>query len=176
MPKQESGDVAESWIVGISKPNREAWGAENIQRQGYEAYFPRFQETIVNKDRQVVERIRCLFPRYVFVKTDGHWHFLLSTFGMVGVVLKGEVPATMPGKEIKKLRKRENKSGLIVLPPKPLPTRFTKGQRLRVTHGPFSGLSAICQVDNASERVRVLLQFLGASRGMFLPRDAVVAA
>jgi transcriptional antiterminator RfaH len=163
------------WIVGISKPQREDWAALNIQRQGFDAYIPKFTEEVVRK-QQVTTRTCCLFPRYVFVRTDGHWYFLLSTFGMQGVVLKGEIPAVMPDDEIEKLRERENSMGLITLPPKPEPARFARGQRLKVTYGPMSGLSGICQGDNAKERVRVLLQFLGRKSSALIARDALIAA
>ena len=166
----------DSWIVAISKTGKETWGAANVQRQGFETYFPRFIEPFVNRNKQIEHRIRSLFPRYVFVRTDGRWYFLLSTFGLIGVVLKGEVPAIMPDEEIARMKARENANGLIELPPPPLPPRYGRGQRLKITYGPFSGKAGICQGDNANERVHVLLEFLGARRSVLIARDALQAA
>ncbi|HVX91573.1 MAG TPA: transcriptional activator RfaH, partial [Candidatus Paceibacterota bacterium] len=69
-------------------------------------------------------------------------------------------PATVPARELDRLRARENERGVVVLDPEPV-FPFSDGDLVRVTEGPFTGLSGIYQCDEAHTRVRVLLEYLG---------------
>ena len=165
------------WIVAISKPHQEAWAARNVQAQGFDAYYPKFEEEYLTKTKRLATRIRTVFPRYLFVRTSGPWYFLLSTFGVSSIVFEGEnCPATMPDDQVDYLREREDALGLVKLPPKPKPTPFSRGQRLRVTYGPMQGLTGICQGDSARERVTVLMNMLGSPRSVVMQRGALEAA
>lgn len=163
------------WLVAITKPQNEVWAAQNAERQDCHTYLPRFQETTVVRGKKL-DRIRCLFPRYLFVETpDLRWRFLLGTFGLVGVVLKGDEPAVMPVEEIERMKAKENKLGLIVLPPRPKDPGFTKGQRVRVLYGPLIGYEGVCQQDSAGERVKILLDFLGRKSSVLVTRSHLQA-
>jgi transcriptional antiterminator RfaH len=167
------------WLVGITQPNKEHWAKTNIERQGFESYLPCFRETYVWRGR-VTQRDACLFPRYIFVKSEGPWLFLRNTFGMSGVVHFGTCPITMPETGIRELKSRES-MGLIQLPErlasrlKPM-TRYRKGQNVQVAYGPFTGYKGICMGDKAKARVWVLFRYLGGETRVLVARDALVAA
>jgi len=164
------------WIVAKTQAGREAWAGLNIERQGYSYYLPVFSEIVLDKRRQKVEKTRCLFPRYIFVETDGCWHFLTGTFGVTGVLLEaeGEGPATVPKKVIDQLRARQDSEGRVILPE--APKRFLFGQKVTVTEGPFSGHIGIYQGATVQQRKKVLLDLLGRRTQILIQGDALAAA
>ena len=170
---------AMKWIVGVSKHAQESWAVENIQKQGYDAYYPQYEEEYIKskKTKEIGKRVRSLFPRYVFIRTDGPWYFLENTFGMSGVVPGDNgFPAIMPDWAIDDMKAREDSFGLVKLPEQPQEEPFRCGQRLKVIYGPMQGFIGICQRDNAKDRVRVLLDFLGQRSSFDVARTALVAS
>lgn len=151
----------EGWLVARTRFAQERWACENIRRQAAEPYLPMILEQRLTNHRIMLQE-RCLFPGYVFVKTNGQWRFLLNTFGLLGVILSGAKPAVVAEKEISALRARENSAGYVVLPARASPpSRFSPGQRVRVAGGALSGYSGIYAGAGAKARQRVLLEFLG---------------
>jgi transcription antitermination factor NusG len=65
---------------------------------------------------------------------------LLGTFGVIDLIRSGEIPAKVREDEIDRMRRQENRDGVIVLPL----TRYQPGERVRVTRGPFATTSASC--------------------------------
>ena len=178
------------WLVGITQPNQELVAKRAVERQGHETYLPRFAERYISRrDRRVRTRVTCLFPRYLFVWSDGHWRFLQETFGMSGVVrTSDEFPVEMPDAGIQQLRSQEERvlvegveHRLIRLPDeladrfKPVRT-FARGRRLLVKCGPMHGLTGVCASDSGKARVAVLLSYLGRQTSVLIPRDALEAA
>lgn len=161
--------VGNSWFVAQTKSLREQWAADNIIRQGYTAYIPKTAVTTVERGRKC-EKVRCLFPGYLFVQTDGTWRFLTGTFGVANVIMQGQQPATMPDTAIAQLKARENANGLITLP-KPVERRFKPGDTIRVSEGAFSGFEGIWEGDAAPERVKILLQILGRKTRVLIGED-----
>lgn len=163
------------WVVGVSKPQRELWGKENIERQGYETYLPRFMEPVSRRGK-ISTKITCLFPRYIFVRVDGPWHFLMSTYGMTGVVLAGQQPAVVPEAEIEALKAREH-SGLVELPPPaPVGPQFKSGDKAKITQGSFTGVEGVVQGMKSHDRVSLLLDFLGEKRPVLVERAQLAAS
>jgi transcriptional antiterminator RfaH len=154
-----------SWLVVRTQPNREGWAGENIKRQGYSYYLPRFKEIVfVKQMRRHVSRVRALFPSYLFVNTDGPWRWLTGTFGVSTLIFNGECPAEVSARIIDDLRSREDEEGLVVLPGDPRlkrRSRFTPGEIVKATEGPFIGFTGIHQGTEAHERERILLDLLG---------------
>ena len=154
-----------SWLVVRTQPNREAWAGENITRQGYSYYLPKFKETVFAKSvRRNVTRVRALFPSYLFVSTDGPWRWLTGTFGVSTLIFNGDTPATVSSRIINDLKAREDEEGLVILPGDPRlkrQSRFTPGQLVKATEGPFIGFTGIHQGTPAQERECILLDLLG---------------
>jgi transcriptional antiterminator RfaH len=81
-------------------------------------------------------------------------------------------PARVPDGVIADLKGRET-DGLIDLPPVP---KFSPGDRLRVTRGPFAGHVGLYAGMKPRERVEVLLRILGGAQRVTLSADAVEQA
>lgn len=158
------------WLTARTKPSREVWAAENVARQGYEAYFPKIA---VCKNSQF--KAEPLFKSYIFVRTTGAWHFLLSTFGIASVISFGDSPATLPDIEIQKLKAKEV-NGCVVLPPKPDTAQFKHGTSVRVKGGMFSGYLGIYEGVDPKYREHTLLDFLGRKTYVLLAPEMLEAA
>lgn len=144
------------WVVCQTEPNREAWAAANVQRQGFAYYLPRHKELV-----GAHYRVRILFPSYLFVMTDGRWTFLTGTFGVTRIVHgTGGQPAQLDPAVIKALRASEDKDGFVVLPHRGA-SHFVKGQRVRVTDGIFLGSMGIYEGTTARDRERILIDYMG---------------
>lgn len=159
-----------TWIVARTKSGREVWASENICNQGYEFYFPR-----VLAVRKNVARAEPLFPCYIFIKTDGSWRVLLSTFGISSVVVFGSSPATISQQIIDNFKARES-DGCVELPEIEEYTRFAHGAAVRVNGGVFSGYTGIYNGQDPKQRQRVLLDFLGRKTSVLLAPELLEAA
>ena len=160
------------WVAVKTKAQREAWAAENIVRQGFKYYLP-----LVAPDKPVKGKLpkpQCLFPRYMFVQTEGRWRCLLGTYGVLGLVMCGQKPSVVPDREIATLRSRENAEGLIMLSKPGEEFRFNNGDKVKVNSGVFSGYSGIYDRD-PQNRVFVLLDFLGRYTPVPLDESALEA-
>ncbi len=138
------------WFVISTKPRKELWAAENVENQGAETYLPRISKTEV------------LFPGYLFVCTDGTWHFLRGTFGVSHVIMVGSAPAKLSHHAIEEIRGLENTEGLIVVPDWVKGRRaLCHGEKVEVLAGPFMGSVGLYQGMKPNERAQALLHVLG---------------
>ena len=161
------------WVAARTKAQRERWAAENVVRQGGSYYLPR----LVPTKRPLPGKAPvppCMFPSYLFVQTDGRWRYLLGTFGITGVVMQGGQPAILPETAIERIKAQEGSDGLVRLPNAP-ESRFQPGEAVRVTEGAFSGYHGIYQNDAAQDRVRILLEYLGAKRTVLIGEASLEA-
>jgi transcriptional antiterminator RfaH len=159
-------------VVARTQPHRELWAGENIVRQGADFYLPKYAEFVGHGSDRVCKP-RYLFPSYIFVLTRNQWRFLLGTFGISGVVMVGDQPATISMKEIDRLKKREDANGLIVLPQRG--KRFKDTQAVHIGSGPFSGRYGIYYGSTKHERERVLMDFLGRKTKLLIGDELLEA-
>lgn len=163
--------TGQSWIVARTKSSRESWAAENVANQGYEFYFPR-----ILTYRKNVARAEPLFPCYIFIKTDGSWRVLLSTFGISSIVVFGNSPATVSQQVIDNFKARQV-DGCVTLPQiEEYSERFARNELVRVKGGIFSGYVGIYEGQDPKQRERVLLDFLGRKTSVLLAPELVEAA
>ncbi len=143
-----------SWFVAMTKPNHEGIAAVNLQRQGFDYYYPRY----LHKRPGKASLERPLFPRYIFVKLEAVWHSLCGTRGISYLLMGDAGPQLLPDSVIETIQLREDKSGLyqLVAPP-----RFRKGQRVKSQEGPLAGLLLCYEGQSAHDRVKVLADILG---------------
>ena len=165
--------MAIGWIIALSKPCKETYAAENLARQNVECYFPRIAETVSRgprHNRMKLERVSPLFPRYLFIHVQHQWRFVLSTFGVAGVVMRGEEPLWCPRSVMQQMWERQDPEGLIHLP------KLLPGVRINVMRGPFAGQSGIYEGMASQERTKVLLNFLNRKVPVLIAQDAVQIA
>ena len=162
------------WYVVQTQVNAEFKAAENLQRQGFGVYLPRFLKRRRHA-RKTEFAAKPLFPRYLFVAIDittQRWRAIQSTFGVASLVTNGDEPAVLPDGIISALRAREDK-GFIKMRREPV---FARGDRVRVLTGAFTDSPALFDGEADHDRVAILLDMLGRKVRVLLDAAVVAAA
>jgi transcriptional antiterminator RfaH len=163
------------WFVAHTQPHAEVKATSNLNRQGFEIYFPRYL-----KRRRHARRIETvaapLFPRYLFVAVDlaaQRWRSIYSTIGVARLVCNGDEPTAVPDGVVEALRSREDADGFIKLDYR---APFRAGDKIRVLDGAFSSCLGLFEGMAERERISILLDLLGRKVRVVLDADLVAAA
>lgn len=159
------------WVVVMSKPNCEAMAVENLKQQGYGCYFPRFKAA----GRGNVILKKPLFPRYLFASIDKVWYSIRGTRGVSHLLMSDNGPAIIPDSAIEAMRAKEDSDGFIVLGKDKSPERFHKGDPVKATEGPLTGLDLIYDGMSSHERVKVLATLLGRQVPVIIEERVLVS-
>jgi transcriptional antiterminator RfaH len=158
------------WYALRSKSRKEDAVWRQLQTQGYEVFYPCLRVHPVNpRSRKMVP----YFPGYLFVEVDleqsgiSVFQWMPHTLGLVNF---GGEPSIVPENLILAIQKRVDEinvaGGEIFDGLKP-------GETVWISDGPFQGYEAIFDGRlPGSERVRVLLEFLGNRRKIPVVLDA----
>jgi transcriptional antiterminator RfaH len=120
-----------------------------------------------------------LFSGYFFCRIVDRWRSINSTFGVLCLVWTGNCPARCPDHEIDSLKSMIDGHGFVRLPEAPAaPARreIAIGSKVKITGGPFGGMSGLYAGQTTRERELVLLNVLGPQRpvaiaaGLVMPR------
>ncbi len=164
-----------SWYAVHTRPQAEAKALDNLLRQGYAAYLPRYRTEIRHaRRRQIV--LRPLFPRYLFAgldRNDARWRPILSTVGVSDLVRAGSEPAPVAPEVIAALREQEE-AGLLDRLARHRSLRL--GELVRITTGAFQDMVGRLAELRDEDRVVVLLEVLGRSVRTQLEMVAVETA
>ena len=164
-----------SWYAVHTRPQAELKAFENLRRQGYRAYLPRYR-TRTTHARRVQTVLRPLFPRYLFAgldRTAMRWRPILSTFGVSDVVRAGDEPAAVAPEIIAELREGESSGAFDRLCSGRLPRL---GDLVRINAGVFEQMIGRLAELRDEDRVVVLLDLLGRVVPTQLPAAVVEAA
>ena len=167
--------VGTRWYVVQTQVNGEAKAAQNLLRQGFEIYLPRYLK-LRRHARKVDVIARPLFPRYMFVAIDvatQRWRAIQSTQGVSHLVCNGEEPAAVPDGVLGALRAREDERGFVRMDAKPA---FAPGDKVRVLAGAFRDNAGLFDGMGDHDRVAILLDMLGRKVRVYLDVDLVAAA
>jgi transcription antitermination factor NusG len=129
--------------IRTDQVRRAVW---HVERQGFEIYLP-----VCRPSRRSLRTVP-LFPGYLFVLVVDRWHCLLGTHGVIDLIRSGDAPARVRQDEIERMRRQENKDGIIVLPL----VRFQPGERVRVVRGALAERVGIYAGMSARDRVRIM--------------------
>lgn len=145
------------WAVVRSLPQREKFASEQLNLRGYETFLPLVATKCADGGRP-------LFASYLFCRIIEQWRTINFCFGVLGLVRVGDCPSKMPDAEIEAL-KAMVVGGFVRLPEAPTAQRriFRKGDKVKITGGPFEGVRAIHSGMRAGDRERILLSLLGSS-------------
>jgi transcriptional antiterminator RfaH len=157
------------WYALKSKPRKEDAAWRQALSQGFVVFYPRLRVHPVNPRSR---KLRPYFPGYLFVQADlaqagvSVFQWMPHTLGLVSF---GGEPAVVPDNLVQALEKRVEEinaaGGETFYGLKP-------GDLIWIHDGPFSGYEAIFDAQlPGSERVRVLLEFLGNRRRVMLELD-----
>jgi len=162
--------MAKNWYALRCKPRKEEAVWRQVISHGIEAYYPRLRVRPVNpRSRKLVP----YFPGYMFVYVDleqagiSKFQWMPHTIGLVSF---GGEPANVPDHFIPAIRIRLdeiNAAGGEVF------TNLKQGDKVIIHDGPFKGYEAVFNEKiPGSERVKVLLKFLGNRRQVSVILDA----
>jgi transcription antitermination factor NusG len=153
-----------AWYVVQTQRYRERLAREKLCERGTPTYLP----MLLQWPRPAVgSAVQPMFPSYLFVHAAlPHDYYRVSrSEGVRGFVTFGSEPAPMDAAAVEFLRGRERPDGLIHVG-EGVASRGT----VRITKGPFSGLTAVVQRHlPARERVLVLLRILQRETRVELP-------
>jgi len=164
-----------NWYVVQTQANGEFRASENLRRQGFEVYLPRYLKRRRHA-RKIDFTAKPLFPRYVFVAIDmatQRWRAILSTFGVTSLISNGDDPAMLPEGIVRGLRAREDNKGFITMNSEP---GFARGDKVRVLAGAFIDSAALFDGAADHDRVSILLDILGRKVRVLLDATMVAAA
>jgi transcriptional antiterminator RfaH len=157
------------WYLIHTKPSGEAIARANLNRQGYEIYFPQLAQ-LLQRGRRRLERIVPLFPRYLFLRLregDQPLGPVRCSLGVTNVVRFGSSYAVVPDSVIRELQARADPdSGLHRIVRSPL---LAPGMKVSIAAGSFKGLDGVFEREAGAERVVVLLGLLGREVPVRLP-------
>ena len=163
------------WYVVQTQVNGEVKAAENLRRQGFETYLPRYLKRRRHA-RKVDFAAKPLFPRYMFVAIDiatQRWRSVRSTVGVSRLVTNGDQPAVVPDGVIPALKAREDAKGFVEMDARPT---FAPGDKVRVLAGAFMDNAGLFNGIADHDRVSILLEMLGRQVRVLLDADLVAAA
>jgi transcriptional antiterminator RfaH len=146
------------WYVVHTKPRQEDFAFDQLQRQRYCVYLPRYKRIKRLSDRQEPQW-EPMFPRYVFVQPASSQHSLApirSTLGVSNLVRFGNTPAVVSLDVMERIRAFEAERNQLTLQQL---SPFKEGVAVRIAQGPFAGLEGLIS-DVSSQRIVVLMQLL----------------
>jgi transcriptional antiterminator RfaH len=161
------------WYAVQCQPHRERGAAAHLANQDYHVFLPYREKN--RRHARKIETVRVpYFPGYLFVRLDltrDRWRSVNGTFGVVRLAMQGERPAPAPRGVVEALMEACGEDNLMSLQ-----AGLTAGQPVRVLIGPFADLVGELEQLTDADRVRVLLDILGARTPVFFPRTYVVPA
>lgn len=153
---------ARAWYLVQCKASQDERAEINLLNQGYTCFRPiHRRERILSGRRRVVWE--SLFPSYLFIQLGGEdsWAPLRSTRGVSRVVSFGGKPLPVRDELIAQFHEHDSDAQMEI--------RFTCGERVRITDGPFVELEAIFLAKEGEERVVLLMQFLEREQRIIMP-------
>ena len=159
-----------NWYALRSKPRKEEIVWRQVLSQGFDVYYPRLRVHPVNPRSR---KVKAYFPGYLFVQADVEqvglslFQWMPHTLGLVSF---GGEPAIVPDHLVQAIHQRVDQinaaGGEIFEGLKP-------GEAIWINDGPFSGYEALFDARlPGTERVRVLLEFLGNRRQVAIVLEA----
>ena len=146
------------WYVVQTKPGNEDRVQSNLHRQEIENFLPRWA-AYVNRQGTMVQRIKPLFPNYLFAKfhLGLHYYKVKWTRGVNRILGNGSGPSHISEHVISLIKEKVGENDLIRLE-----DEWKEGDVIQVTSGPFKDLMGIFQRKMSSQgRVRILLSLIG---------------
>lgn len=163
------------WYVVHTQSQAEDRALWHLQNQGFRCFLPRIRK-LRRHARKVEPGLFPLFPRYLFVnfaRETTRWRTINGTRGVVSLLANGPTPLPVPRGMVENLMAQCDESGITALSAF---GTFTKGLKVRITSGIFTGQAGEIVLTRGHDRVQVLLHLLGVQTPVELPSYAVEAA
>lgn len=155
------------WFVVHTASGHEARIAETLRQRVetmgltdrvYEILVPTQDRVVIRGGKKATVKEK-IFPGYMLVKLimdDPTWLAVRTTPGITGFVGAGKTPTPLSEAEVSNIQK------FVSSPAKRFKTRFSKGEAVKITDGPFSDfLGTISEIDEEKGKVKVLVSIFG---------------
>ncbi len=146
------------WYVIHTKPGNEHRVETNLSNQEIEVFLP-LLEAFQDFHGRIVQKIKPLFPNYLFAKLDIdlHYYKVKWTRGVNKILGNGGEPIPMSEKVIQTIKDRMGENNLVKLD-----EGLEAGTIVQFTSGPFKDLMGVFDRRMSDgKRVRVLLSLIG---------------
>jgi transcriptional antiterminator RfaH len=146
------------WFVIQTKPGDEHRVNTHLLNQEIETFLPLF-ESHQYYSGKIVQKIKPLFPNYLFARLDMGFHYykVKWTRGVSKILGNGDGPIPISEKVVLKIRERVGKDNFIKLE-----EEWKEGDMVQITTGPFKELMGVFQKKMSEKgRVRILLNLIG---------------
>jgi transcriptional antiterminator RfaH len=150
--------ASRSWYVVHTKPGNEHRVETNLSNQEIEVFLP-LLESFQYFSGKMVQKIKPLFPSYLFAKLDIdlHYYKVKWTRGVNKILGTGSGPLSISEKVIQTIKARMGENNLVKLD-----DGLEEGNVIQFTSGPFKDLMGVFDKKMSDgKRVRVLLNLIG---------------
>jgi transcriptional antiterminator NusG len=160
-------DENAKWYVVHTTSGHEARVAETLRQRVetmglekniYEILVPTQDRVIIRSGKKATIKEK-IFPGYMLIKlniNDQTWLAVRTTPGITGFVGAGNTPTPLSELEVSNIQK------FVSAPAKRFKTRFSNGEAVKITDGPFSDfLGTINEIDEEKGKVKVLVTIFG---------------
>jgi transcription elongation factor/antiterminator RfaH len=169
----EVGHGQMRWYAVQCLSHRESGAAANLGNQGFRVFLPRRRKT--RRHARKTETVLVpFFPGYLFVALDltrDRWRCVNGTYGVAGLVMHGDRPASVPPGIVEALQDSCDDADVLLWEPE-----LKLGKPVRIMTGAFADFIGELDRLYASARVRVLLDVLGSRVPALVPRESVISA
>lgn len=162
--------VKREWYVIHTRSRFENVVCDGLLKKSFEVFLPKVQTPSKRRDRKLMIKVP-VFPGYLFVKTDMSVHEHLSivkTIGAVRLVGTRNGPVSVPDETVASLRIMVNSDGPVVTG-----KRLTRGEKVMVVRGPFSGIIGTFSNYRGKGRIVINVDALGQSAGVDVHEDDI---
>jgi transcriptional antiterminator RfaH len=164
----------DKWLVAYTKPRLELVALQNLERQSFEVYLPRYKK-FKNTEEGPVPVFEPMFPRYILFrpsKAEQSIEAVRSTKGISHVVRFGFEPGVVSASMVATLKEFETSQNQATLQEM---SNFKAGQKVKLKHVALGALEGLVQ-SVSSKRVAVLLEILGRPTVVQLDHHQVEAS
>ncbi len=157
------------WYLVRTHTGREAFAAEQLERQAFVTFLPKQPKT-VRHARRLTVKLAAYFPGYLFVQLElarQRWRSINGTLGVIHLVGRGERPAPVPSGVVEALMAAADPRGVLQGPP------LQAGQQVRIIAGAFADKLAIIERLDDAGRVRVLLDIVSGRVPVTIGREMI---
>jgi transcriptional antiterminator RfaH len=162
--------MSKEWFILQFKSNSHHQATVNLNRQGFETFLP-LNNTTGRKASRFINTIQPLFPGYMFInfdRTETKWRKINNTYGVSRLVTFNSNLISIPTTFIHNLKLRYDLSGKLL----PI-EKFTKGDKTKITQGPFTNFIATVEKYEADQRIWILMDVMGRKTKIQTPSDTL---
>lgn len=158
---------SETWLIAQIKRNSYHLACRNLVRQDFEIFIPKMKIT-VKKEKKFIIKDVFVFPGYIFIKINkqnSNWTKINNTYGVSKLLTFNNSPAEISNDLIidLKIRYEVNMDRLTGV-------GLQKGDLIKFQYGPFVEHMAKIESLEETNRIWVLLEFLGGYRKLKLQK------